>query len=149
VLDTIRDRKFNRLGHSEFVNLIRTRRRYFDDVERKSKSARLRFNQGSADCMHRDSVGRGIHGDQQRYDIDVDIATDHVKGHRAVFPAAPTHPRSTTIVHSEMLVRSTVEIRVCSTVLNTGYLAMREHRLDCSPPRVRLTIVLRCVTSVE
>jgi hypothetical protein len=53
--------------------------------------------------MHRDSVGRGIHGDQQRYDIDVFIATNHVKGHRAVFPAAPTHPCSTTIVHTEML----------------------------------------------
>jgi hypothetical protein len=53
--------------------------------------------------MHRDSVGRGVHGDQQRYDIDVFIATNHVKGHRAVFTAAPTHPRSTTTVHTEML----------------------------------------------
>jgi len=48
-----------------------------------------------------------------------------------------------------MLVRSTVDVRVCPTVLNTGRLAMREFRLDCPPPRVRLTIVWRGVPSAE
>jgi hypothetical protein len=64
MLDIICERGIDCLGHSELVDLIRTRRRYLDDVECQSKSVGLRFNQGSADGMHRYSVGHGIHGDQ-------------------------------------------------------------------------------------
>ena len=96
LLDARAARRFHRVAHARFVDGVRAGRRDVDDVQRQAEPVCLRLQERAPHRVHRDPVGVGVHGHEQRLHVEAELVACGRERERAVLAAAPTHPRLRT-----------------------------------------------------